>query len=79
DQATTNDAVRIQRTGCQVVQINTGAGCHLDAQMLADGVRQLSPPKNSLVFVENVGNLICPALFDLGEKCKVAILSITEG
>jgi hydrogenase nickel incorporation protein HypB len=79
DQATLNDAQRIQKTGAKVVQINTGAGCHLDAQMLATGLRQLAPERDSIVFVENVGNLVCPALFDLGEQCKVAILSITEG
>ncbi len=79
DQATLNDAERIQKTGAKVVQINTGAGCHLDAEMLATGLKQLAPPRDSIVFIENVGNLVCPALFDLGEKCKVAILSITEG
>ncbi|HIA54814.1 MAG TPA: hydrogenase nickel incorporation protein HypB [Candidatus Melainabacteria bacterium] len=79
DQATLNDAERIQKTGAKVVQINTGAGCHLDAEMLATGLKQLDPPRDSIVFIENVGNLVCPALFDLGEKCKVAILSITEG
>jgi len=79
DQATINDAERIAKTGCRVVQINTGAGCHLDAQMLANGLEQLKPERDSVVFIENVGNLVCPALFDLGEKCKVTILSITEG
>ncbi|CAN5312304.1 hydrogenase nickel incorporation protein HypB [soil metagenome] len=79
DQATLNDAERIQKAGAKAVQINTGAGCHLDAQMLATGLKQLAPPRDSIVFIENVGNLVCPALFDLGEKCKVAILSITEG
>jgi hydrogenase nickel incorporation protein HypB len=79
DQATLNDAQRIEKTGAKVVQINTGAGCHLDAQMLATGLKQLAPARDSIVFIENVGNLVCPALFDLGEKCKVAILSITEG
>lgn len=79
DQATLNDAERIQKTGAKAVQINTGAGCHLDAEMLATGLKQLDPPRDSIVFIENVGNLVCPALFDLGEKCKVAILSITEG
>jgi hydrogenase nickel incorporation protein HypB len=79
DQATLNDAERIKKTGAKVVQINTGAGCHLDAEMLATGIRQLDPPKDSVVMIENVGNLVCPALFDLGEKCKVAVLSITEG
>lgn len=79
DQATLNDAERIQMTGAKVVQINTGAGCHLDAEMLATGLKQLEPARDSIVFIENVGNLVCPALFDLGEKGKVAILSITEG
>jgi len=79
DQATLNDAERIKRTGAPVVQINTGAGCHLDAEMLARGLTELNPPKDSIIMIENVGNLVCPALFDLGEKCKVAVLSITEG
>ena len=79
DQATLNDAERIKKTGCRVVQINTGAGCHLDAEMVSTGLKQLTPPRDSVVFIENVGNLVCPALFDLGEKCKIAILSITEG
>jgi len=79
DQETTNDAQRIQATGCRVVQINTGAGCHLDAAMVARGLQQLDPPMSSLVFIENVGNLVCPALFDLGERAKVVIVSVTEG
>ncbi len=79
DQATLNDAERIKKTGAKVVQINTGAGCHLDAEMLASGVKELDPAKDSVVLIENVGNLVCPALFDLGEKCKVAVLSVTEG
>jgi hydrogenase nickel incorporation protein HypB len=79
DQATLNDAERIKKTGCKVVQINTGAGCHLDADMVSTGIKQLEPPQDSIVFIENVGNLVCPAMFDLGEKCKVAVLSITEG
>ncbi|MBE9228062.1 hydrogenase nickel incorporation protein HypB [Phormidium sp. LEGE 05292] len=79
DQATTNDADRIKATGCNVIQINTGAGCHLDAQMVEQGLQQLNPPLNSIVMIENVGNLVCPALFDLGESAKVAILSVTEG
>ncbi len=68
DQETTNDAERIQATGCRVVQINTGTGCHLDASMVASGLQQLEPPPGSVVLVENVGNLVCPALFDLGER-----------
>jgi hydrogenase nickel incorporation protein HypB len=79
DQETVYDAERIRATGCRVVQINTGAGCHLDADMLADGVAALAPPDGSLVFVENVGNLVCPALFDLGESARVVIMSVTEG
>ncbi len=79
DQETINDAARIKSTGCRVVQINTGTGCHLEADMLARGVKELNPPMDSVVMIENVGNLVCPALFDLGEKCKVAILSVTEG
>ncbi|MEZ5591850.1 MAG: hydrogenase nickel incorporation protein HypB [Gammaproteobacteria bacterium] len=79
DQATARDAERIQRTGCQVVQINTGTGCHLEAAMLADGLHTLQPPQNAIVMIENVGNLVCPALFDLGERAKVVILSVTEG
>jgi hydrogenase nickel incorporation protein HypB len=79
DQATLNDAIRIKNTGCEVIQINTGAGCHLDAVMIKSSLEQLKPPEKSVLFIENVGNLVCPALFDLGEKCKVAILSVTEG
>ncbi len=79
DQETVNDAQRIKATGCKVVQINTGTGCHLEADMLARGLQELNPPLDSVVMIENVGNLVCPALFDLGERCKVAILSVTEG
>lgn len=79
DQETTNDAERIRATGCKVVQVNTGTGCHLDANMVARGIEELRPPKKSAVMIENVGNLVCPALFDLGEKSKVVILSVTEG
>jgi len=79
DQETVNDAERIKATGCKVVQINTGTGCHLEADMLARGLQDLQPPLDSVVMIENVGNLVCPALFDLGERCKVAILSVTEG
>lgn len=79
DQETNNDAQKIQQTGCKVVQINTGAGCHLDAAMLDKGLQELNPPLNSVVMIENVGNLVCPALFDLGEHAKVVILSVTEG
>ena len=79
DQETINDAKKIQETGCQVIQVNTGTGCHLDATMIERGLQQLKPPFNSLVAIENVGNLVCPALFDLGENFKVTILSVTEG
>ncbi len=79
DQATTNDAERIKKAGCPVLQINTGAGCHLDAEMIASALKELKPAQGSLLFIENVGNLVCPALFDLGEKHKVVILSVTEG
>jgi hydrogenase nickel incorporation protein HypB len=79
DQETDHDARRIQAAGCRVVQINTGTGCHLDAAMLARGLQQLDPPLNAVVLIENVGNLVCPALFDLGERAKVVIVSVTEG
>ncbi len=79
DQATANDGERIRAAGAPVVQVNTDTGCHLDADMIARGLNELSPPKGSLVIIENVGNLVCPALFDLGETAKVAILSVTEG
>lgn len=79
DQETTNDAERIAATGCPTIQVNTGTGCHLEASMVERGLGTLRPPANSLVLIENVGNLVCPALFDLGEKAKVAMLSVTEG
>jgi len=79
DQETLNDAQRIRETGCPVVQVNTGTGCHLEAQMVRRGVQSLTPPQHSVLMIENVGNLVCPALFDLGEQAKVAILSVTEG
>jgi hydrogenase nickel incorporation protein HypB len=79
DQETALDGRRIQAAGAAVVQINTGAGCHLDAAMVAEGLRALDPPSGSIVVIENVGNLVCPALFDLGEEAKVVISSVTEG
>ena len=79
DQETTFDADRIKATGASVIQINTGSGCHLDADMLARGLGALDPPEDAVVFVENVGNLVCPALFDLGEFARVVIISVTEG
>jgi hydrogenase nickel incorporation protein HypB len=79
DQETVRDAERIRGAGARAVQINTGSGCHLDASMVADALRALDPPRGSLLFIENVGNLVCPALFDLGEGPKVVIASVTEG
>jgi hydrogenase nickel incorporation protein HypB len=79
DQQTNVDAERIRATGAPAVQINTGKGCHLDAHMVGHAVERLSPPDDSLLMIENVGNLVCPAAFDLGEAHKVVILSVTEG
>jgi hydrogenase nickel incorporation protein HypB len=79
DQATSNDALRIRATGVPAVQINTGTGCHLEADMLERALHELEPEPASLLLIENVGNLVCPALFDLGEKAKVVIFSVTEG
>jgi hydrogenase nickel incorporation protein HypB len=79
DQETALDAERIRAAGCRVVQINTGSGCHLDADMVASGLTALDPPAGSVVLVENVGNLVCPALFDLGEAQRVVLASVTEG
>ena len=79
DQETVLDADRIGAAGARVVQINTGAGCHLDADMVARALPVLDPADGSVVFVENVGNLVCPALFDLGERARVVIMSVTEG
>jgi len=79
DQETRLDAERIRGAGARVVQINTGTGCHLDAQMLGRALHELQPEARSLLFVENVGNLVCPALFDLGEAARVVIASTTEG
>jgi hydrogenase nickel incorporation protein HypB len=79
DQQTSRDADRVRAAGARAVQINTGKGCHLDARMVASALDQLSPAEASLLLIENVGNLVCPAAFDLGEAHKVAILSVTEG
>lgn len=79
DQETAQDADRIRATGCPAIQINTGKGCHLDAHMVGHALETLKPAAGSLLFIENVGNLVCPAVFDLGEAHKVAILSVTEG
>jgi len=79
DQATAADGERIRAAGAAAVQVNTGTGCHLEADMIAQAVKALKPAPNSVLLIENVGNLVCPALFDLGERAKVAILSVTEG
>jgi hydrogenase nickel incorporation protein HypB len=79
DQETLLDAERIAATSARVVQINTGSGCHLDAAMLAGGVATVDPPAGSILMIENVGNLVCPAMFDLGETARVVIMSVTEG
>jgi hydrogenase nickel incorporation protein HypB len=79
DQQTTNDADRIHATGTKVTQINTGKGCHLDAHMVLHALQGLKPSADSVLFIENVGNLVCPAMFDLGEKERVVIISVTEG
>lgn len=79
DQDTARDAERIRAAGARAVQINTGAGCHLDASMVARALDKLSPAPRSTLFIENVGNLVCPALFDLGERARVVIASVTEG
>ncbi|QKS28984.1 hydrogenase nickel incorporation protein HypB [Accumulibacter sp.] len=79
DQQTSRDAERIRATGVPALQINTGKGCHLDAHMVGHALQRLSPADDSLLLIENVGNLVCPAAFDLGEAHKVVILSVTEG
>jgi hydrogenase nickel incorporation protein HypB len=79
DQQTSLDADRIRATGAAAVQVNTGKGCHLDAHMVGKALVQLKPAEGGLVMIENVGNLVCPAAFDLGEAHKVVILSVTEG
>ena len=79
DQQTSRDAARVRAAGADAVQINTGKGCHLDAQMVAHALAHLAPPDDGLMLIENVGNLVCPAVFDLGEAHKVVILSVTEG
>ena len=79
DQQTSNDAYRIRATGAPAIQINTGKGCHLDGHMVGHALEHLAPEDGAVVFIENVGNLVCPAAFDLGEAHKVAILSVTEG
>ncbi len=79
DQQTFNDANRIHAIEIPVVQINTGQGCHLDSDMVNRAVKQLCPNENSILFIENVGNLVCPSMFDLGENKRVVIISVTEG
>ena len=79
DQQTSNDADRIRATGAPAVQINTGKGCHLDAHMVGHALETLRPEPGSALFIENVGNLVCPAAFDLGEARRVVVLSVTEG
>lgn len=79
DQQTARDADRIRATGVPAVQINTGKGCHLDAHRVGHALESLNLPERSLLFIENVGNLVCPSAFDLGEAHKVVILSVTEG
>ncbi len=79
DQQTSYDAERIRATGAHAIQVNTGKGCHLDAHMVGHAVETLDVADNSLLFIENVGNLVCPAAFDLGEAHKVVVLSVTEG
>ena len=79
DQQTMNDANRIEAVGAPVIQINTGNGCHLDADMINKAINKLDAENNSVVMIESVGNLVCPALFDLGETKRVVIISVTEG
>lgn len=79
DQQTLNDADRINATGAPVIQINTGNGCHLDAEMINKAVKQIEVKDNSVLIIENVGNLVCPAMFDLGESKRVVVISVTEG
>lgn len=79
DQQTSNDAERIRATGVPAVQVNTGKGCHLDAAMIGQAYRLLPPLSGGILFIENVGNLVCPAAFDLGEACKIVVFSTTEG
>ena len=79
DQMTDNDAARVRVAGARAIQINTGAGCHLEADMIAQAVEALDPAPGSMLMIENVGNLVCPAMFDLGERMKVAVISTTEG
>ncbi len=79
DQQTMNDADRINATGAPVIQINTGQGCHLDAEMVNKAAKKLNVADNSILIIENVGNLVCPAMFDLGESNRIVVISVTEG
>lgn len=79
DQQTDFDAERIRATGVPALQVNTGRGCHLDASMIQRALDKLPMPRNGVLFIENVGNLVCPSGFDLGEAHKVVVLSVTEG
>ncbi|MDA9488942.1 hydrogenase nickel incorporation protein HypB [Bradyrhizobium sp. CCBAU 11361] len=79
DQQTSNDAERIRATGVPAIQVNTGKGCHLDAAMVGEAYDRLHRLNGGLLFIENVGNLVCPAAFDLGEACKIVVFSTTEG
>ncbi len=79
DQQTSRDAERIRATGAKAVQVNTGKGCHLDAHMVRHALEKLAPASDAVLMIENVGNLVCPAAFDLGEAHKVVVLSVTEG
>ena len=79
DQQTILDANRIEKAGAPAIQINTGSGCHLDAQMIESALKKFDVEANSILFIENVGNLVCPAMFDLGEQKRVVVISVTEG
>jgi hydrogenase nickel incorporation protein HypB len=79
DQMTVNDARRVRDAGARAVQINTGTGCHLEADMVGRAIGELKPEPGSILFIENVGNLVCPAMFDLGERFKAVVISTTEG
>jgi len=79
DQQTVLDASRIEKAGAPAIQINTGSGCHLDARMIESALKKMDVDTNSVLFIENVGNLVCPAMFDLGENKRVVVISVTEG
>ena len=79
DQQTTRDAERIEKSGAPAIQINTGSGCHLDAKMIHNALKKMEVENDAILFIENVGNLVCPAMFDLGEQKRVVVISVTEG